>query len=191
MPVVRHRFGDFLPPGVRWIFLGTFNPEASCNPASFYYSRPQNHFWRLLPEIFGMPSLKNAPSEEKKFFSEQLNIGFIDLIRSVIVPSDCECNFKDAYIDNKVIEWNNVTELLSDLKTIDQVLFTRKSFHDIPNIRKQIISIQSFCEEKGIKFSLLPTPARIYSIEKQRIWNKEFIWKDQNSTLAQRQNHYL
>lgn len=175
MPVVRHRFGDFLQPGVRWIFLGTFNPEASCNPAHFYYSRPQNHFWRLLPEVFGMPSLKNASTDEKIAFSRLMKVGFIDLIRTVDVPSGSECTYDDAYIDNKVAEWNDVISHLTNLQTVEKVLFTRKSFQDIPNIRKQIVEIQSFCVEKGIAFSFLPTPARIYSAEKLGEWRRMII----------------
>ncbi|WP_218019319.1 hypothetical protein [Thermaurantimonas aggregans] len=173
--MVRHRFGEFLPPGVRWIFMGTFNPEASCNPAHFYYSRPQNHFWRLLPEVFGMPSLKNASYKEKIAFSRHKKVGFIDLIRSVEVPIGSECTYEDAFIDNKVAEWNDVFSLLSNIKTVEQVLFTRKSFKDIPNIRKRIEEVHSFCVQSDIKFSLLPTPARIYSDKKLNIWQKNIL----------------
>lgn len=175
MPLVRHRFGDFLPQGVRRVFLGTFNPDAPCNPAEFYYSRRQNHFWRLLPEVYGLLSLRNAAVTEKKAFATELKVGFIDLIRSLDVPFGGECRYEDAYIDGKVAEWNDVPTLISNQKSIEHVLFTRRSFVDIPNIQNRINEIHALCKAKEIKFSLLPTPARIYSVEKLKIWKSELL----------------
>lgn len=175
MPLLRHRFGNFLPPDVCWVFLGTFNPDAPCNPADFYYSRRQNHFWRLLPEVFGLPSLKGATAAEKIVFSTQWKVGFVDLICCVDVPEGCECTYDDAYIDDKVAEWNDVTSLFASLPTLRHVLFTRKTFQGIPNIQRQVTEVQSYCVNRGIKFSYLTTPARIYTVEKLTNWSREIL----------------
>ncbi len=174
MPLVRHRFGDFCPEETQIIILGTFNPDVPCNPARFFYSRPQNHFWRLLPEVFGHPSLKKAHPDEKKSFARAFKIGFVDLIEAVDVPTGLECDYRDTYLDDKVSHWNDVIFKLKNQYKVTKILFTRKSFSGIPNILDKLKNIEEFCRKAGIHFSLLPTPARIYTAEKSRQWKHLF-----------------
>ena len=174
MPLVRHRFGDYCPEGTKTIILGTFNPDTPCNPALFFYSRPKNYFWRLLPEIFGHSSLLKAHPDEKKSFARAFKIGFMDLIEVVDVPLGQECNYSDTFIDDKVVHWNDIILKLQNHHKVTRILFTRKSFSGIPNILNKVKNIEEFCRGVGIEFLLVPTPARIYSSDKSRQWKKMF-----------------
>lgn len=175
MPLVRHRFGDFLHPETEIVLLGTFNPDTACNPATFFYSRRQNHLWRILPEAFGHRSLQKADAEVKRAFALQCKIGFMDVIEVVNVSGGQECNYQDTYLDDKVVCWNDVISKLKDHHKVSKILFTRKSFSGISNIFRKVSSIEEYCRKVGIQFHVLPSPARIYTPEKCKLWKHSLI----------------
>lgn len=97
-------------------------------------------------------------------------IDFVDLIASVNVPENEIANVDDRFIDKYVEEWNDIAALISSLKNIKAVYFTRKTFGGIQNIKERIRVIQQHCQENGIRFCLLPTPARFANERKQQDW---------------------
>ncbi len=150
------------------LLLGTFNPDTPGNTADFFYGRPRNFMWTLLPGVFGEASLKHSPISEKRNFMQRYKIDFIDLISEVVV--DEATNYEDQYLDSKEIKWRDVQAEIAKLPQLKMVCFTRKSFSGIPKMRRQVEAIQDYCMQKGIAFHMLSTPSRFYSSQKETEW---------------------
>ncbi len=178
MITVQHRFSAHkINPKTETLIIGTFNPETAENEAEFFYGRSRNYLWRLLPRAFGKKDLKGASKQEKLDFIKQQKIDFIDLIEEIQVEEGQEANYCDSYIDNKITRRKNIISLIDTLPNLKRICFTRKTFSDIPNIKKQISEIQKHCENKGIAFRSLITPARLYTEDKQTEWT-DFLLED-------------
>jgi G:T/U-mismatch repair DNA glycosylase len=178
MITIQHRFLDHqINPETETLIVGTFNPETANNDAEFFYGRSRNYLWRLLPTAFGEKDLKGASKQEKLEFIQKHKIDLADLIEEINVDEGQETNYYDGYIDNKVIRWKNILGIIETLPDLKRVGFTRKTFSDIPNMRKQLQSIEKLCENKGILFKALTTPARFYRQDKQTEWTN-FLLND-------------
>ncbi|MGV3630823.1 MAG: hypothetical protein ACO1O6_06440 [Bacteroidota bacterium] len=172
---VKHRFYfKTIDPSTEILVIGTFSPEHEDNPADSFYGRIRNHFWRLITAAFDKPSLKGKSKEEKLRFTRKYRIDFIDLIRELKVETGHECNYNDDYIDNKVTEWFDVVGEISRLSSLRKVCFTRKSFSQVPNLRKKISEVEELCNKLGVEFKYLTTPSRFYSKAKEEEWRQFF-----------------
>ncbi len=171
MIAVQHRFLNHqINPGTETLIIGTFNPETADNEAEFFYGRSRNYLWKLLPTAFGKKDLKGTYKQERSEFIRKYKIDLIDLIEEIKVDEGQEANYYDGYIDNKVTRWRNVVSVIDSLQNLKRVCFTRKTFSDIPNIKKQLEAIQQHCDNKQILFRAMTTPARSYSEDKQTEW---------------------
>jgi len=174
--IVKHRFITIPCENTEILILGTFNPDVPANKANYYYSRPQNHFWKLIPIALGTNlDLRKATKDEKIRFCEQFNIDFLDLISEIEVNPGEESNYSDDFIDSKIKSWTPVEEFLLRMPKLKCIYFTRKTFSGIKNIRLRLKSIQEFCTQRNIELTFLPTPARIYTPVKQNYWNSAFL----------------
>jgi G:T/U-mismatch repair DNA glycosylase len=184
MPTVRHRFSTHkIDATTETLLLGTFNPDVEGNEADFFYGRPRNSMWRLLPIAFGAEDLKSATLPEKLAFIKTHQISFIDLIAEVEVDAGEEANYDDRYLDSRVTVWTDVIAELEKLQNVRRVCLTRKTLDRIPNMRLRIELIQQYCAASAIEFIFLKTPARGYSIGKQMLWNACFAQPNKQSSL--------
>lgn len=171
--------------------LGTFNPKTH-NGSTFYYGRSTNQMWTILPRVFDEESLKNATVNEKLEFLMRHKIYMMDLINQVEVPKGQENNVQDDYIDDKVTQWNNVSKLIENNPNLKKVFLTRRSFDSIPNIRREVIEIERFCNQRNILFRTLFTPSlmnRTKTVdEKVELWRKKFESSDRNINDFIREN---
>ena len=175
---VNHRFrGRKGNPKTQTLIIGTFNPETPQNEADFFYGRPQNHLWKLLPLAFGENSLKRASLEQKQQFIDKHHIGFVDLINGVAVEPGQEANYSDDYLDSRVVNWNNVISIMVELHDLKRVCFTRRTLSGVPNIRAKVEEVEQYCSRRGVAFKRLLTPSRIYSAAKQEEWTDFLISK--------------
>jgi G:T/U-mismatch repair DNA glycosylase len=156
------------------LIVGTFNPETQGNSADFFYGRERNFLWRLLPASFQHQDLKGADRQCKQEFIAATKVDFVDLITAVEVEKGKEADYSDAYIDQHVAEWTDVIGLIKSLKNLKKVVVTRKTFSDVPNIKKCVDTIEEYCSSHSIAFECLPTPARFYNQSKQETWTKAF-----------------
>lgn len=163
-------------PETETLIIGTFNPETADNDAQFFYGRSRNYLWRLLPTTFGEPDLKGSSKQEQLEFISKYKIDLIDLIEEIQVDAGQEANYYDGYIDNKVTRWRNIIAVIENLPSLKRVCFTRKTFSDIPNMKKQLNAIRKHCESKGIPFKALTTPARFYKEDKQTEWSNFLLY---------------
>ncbi|MCX7310157.1 MAG: hypothetical protein NTV56_00140 [Alphaproteobacteria bacterium] len=163
--LIRHRFlNRKIDPQTQTLIVGTSNPAADKNPATFFYSRGKNYLWRLLPSAFANTAdMKSASPEEKMQFIKRHNIDFIDLISEVHVEIGKEASYADDYIDDKVTQWRDVIQEIDHLKYLKRVCVTRKTFSGIRQMKERIRLIQEHCEKREITFKCLSTPARFWS----------------------------
>jgi G:T/U-mismatch repair DNA glycosylase len=155
-------------PDTQILLLGTFNPDTPGNTADFFYGRPRNYMWTLLPGAFGLPSLKKAGVADKRLFMEKHRVDFIDLIAEVEVEEPT--NYDDNYLDSRVVKWSDVIGVINNLPHLQIICFTRRTFSGIPQMRRQVESIRANCHTRGIAFHMLSTPARFYTIQKAEEW---------------------
>lgn len=175
MVTIKHKFRDFQnKKDIETLILGTFNPDTPENKAEFFYGREKNYLWNLLPKVFEYKALKKALINEKLEFINQYKIGFSDLIAEIQIEQGQETNYADDYIDNRVREWNDLDEIISNNKQLKSIFFTRKTFSDIPNMKIQIDGIKRICDKNGIIFNTLPTPARFENEKKLNEWKTIF-----------------
>jgi G:T/U-mismatch repair DNA glycosylase len=168
---IQHKFLDHqINPETETLIIGTFNPETADNDTEFFYGRSRNYLWRLLPLAFAETDLKGTTRKEKLGFISKYKIDFCDLIEEIEIDEGQETNYYDGYIDSKVTRWRSIVAKIDNLLKLKRVCFTRKTFADIPNMKKQIDAIQQHCIEKEISFQTLTTPARFYREDKQREW---------------------
>lgn len=72
---------DFEP---ETLIVGTFNPALPAgNPSEWFYGRPGNYFWDVLPRLYGSPSLMGGAPAEWKQFCRQHRIALTDLISCI------------------------------------------------------------------------------------------------------------
>ena len=174
MAIIKHKYLTHkINPATEFLIIGTFNPDTKENPAEFFYGRSRNYLWRLLPTAFAETDLKDKSKNDKLNFIHKRKIDFIDLISEVEVED--ETNYYDGYIDSRVSKWHGITNEITKLKGIKRVCFSRKSFSDIPQMKKRIENIRNFCEDNKINFRFLVTPARFYSADKQKEWTHFLI----------------
>lgn len=173
--IVEHRFSRHrICPRTETLIIGTFNPETSSNKAEFFYNTGRNYLWRLLPGAFGEKSLQQSNVTDKIEFIRAKRIDFIDLIASVEVKSGREGVRSDVYLSSRVRSWTDVIRETDRLSELRRVCFTRKTFHKIPEIRSRIEAVSEKLRERAIELKYIVSPARYYSLDKQREWT-EFV----------------
>ncbi|MDZ7650807.1 MAG: hypothetical protein U5K54_28755 [Cytophagales bacterium] len=173
-----HKFRNHLiSPEARILILGTFHPDID-NGADFFYGRPHNFLWHILPLIFERASLKRCTIQQKKEFMSEFKIDFKDIIESLhIIPQGQEDNYEDQFIDQRINDWADINSTIDSLPMLEAVYFTRKSFSKIPNIERKVSIIRNYCSLKCIRFCLLETPSRFYNNEKISKWYETIISK--------------
>lgn len=175
MPIIQHKFPDYKPhPKTEILILGTFTPDVP-NAPDFFYGRPRNFLWHLLPQSYNLPPLKDEPLSSKQDFMAKHNIDFADMILSLNLPDELEAEAEDDTADAYVLAWNNLISVVDALHNLKAVYFTRKTFNGLPNIKAQIAPLAQHCRQKGIRFCKLETPARHYSDSKLQQWKDTII----------------
>ena len=78
-----HKFRDhYISKETKILILGTFHPEIN-NGADFFYGRPRNFLWSILPSCFDYPDLYHVTLQEKQNFMNEFCIDFADIIHSL------------------------------------------------------------------------------------------------------------
>lgn len=170
------------------LIVGTFNPRIDDNKAKFFYSRPRNSLWKILPAAVEnitskdeceKVSLCKCNAEIKERFAKDNMIGFVDLIKRVDRAGFIErCGGRIKFGDKEMsglvgeADWEDVLAEIARLKNhLDRVGFTRRTLDDVPYLREPVQRLEKFCCDNKIYFKRLLTPARGWSKSKQEGWN--------------------
>ena len=171
MPILHKFLNHSINPETEILIIGTFNPDVAGNEVSFFYGRPRNFLWRYLPFAFNKEDLKYSTDGEKFDFMKKNKIDFIDLIKIVDVEVGQELNFDDNYLDGRIIEYNDILNLVANLKNLKKIIFTRSTFIGIPNIRLSIENIEQYCNIHDISTIRIISPARFWRNDRQLMWD--------------------
>lgn len=170
MPLVNNKFLSYqVSLQTEILILGTFSHDVK-EGADFFFGKPRNFLWHLLPICWGLPSLKEATLKQKQQFMAQYKIDFADLIDTLEVPVGEEQNLDDTFIDNHVHTWKDINAVINALSSLKAVYFTRKTYNGIANAKQQVLQVAEHCKSKGIRFCKLETPAKYFDATKQKQW---------------------
>jgi G:T/U-mismatch repair DNA glycosylase len=177
--IVNHKFKDHrIASDTKILVIGTFHPETS--DADFFYGRIGNGFWMLLPLCFGESSLYKRPIEEKFKFMDKNKVDFVDIVSSLKgVEKEDFNNYEDAFVNAHIKDFNNgIIDMIDNIKNLEAVYFTRKSFDKKTNrLKEQIFTIRNHCFKKKIRFCFLGTPSRAYGNKKIHEWVEIIAFK--------------
>lgn len=118
------------------LIVGTFIPPLPVGePVEWFYGKlSNNHFWNVLPRLYGEASLMTAIPNEWKQFCRDKQIAFTDLISSIddadpSSPADIKIL---AGFSDKAVEYNyedftfiNIVQILQRNPSIKNVYITR------------------------------------------------------------------
>jgi hypothetical protein len=110
---------------VKYLLLGTFNPEGG-DPVAYFYGRNRNKTWELLSDIF---NVELHPNNDNFFeLVQSLGIACMDMIKSVDADStDYQYIVGKGYSDTKII--NNQVLRVYNSEEIINVIYAN------PNIK--------------------------------------------------------
>lgn len=151
------------------LVVGTFNAAISGNSAQWFYGRPENEFWCLLPRMLGFETLHPVDRNEKENQLAELWKGFCKKNEIIIV---------DLFKEVKENLTNHADSNLQKLKKeeylrfefekafinchFDYVMFTWKGTNKntLTDLKNDYIN---FFSKKGSKIVQLLTPSNAYS----------------------------
>jgi hypothetical protein len=172
MPCI-HKFHDYLHlENINYqpttLIVGTFNPQWPVNNmAQWFYGRTNNnHFWDVLPQIYGQAGLINDIEHEWKSFCADNLIAITDLIYSIDdaeIANPLHYNWLSNYSDDNIANkfhfhtFVNVIALLANNPTINNVYLTRGITSTFwANLWNPVIN---YCNENGVRVRQLLTPS--------------------------------
>lgn len=144
-----HPFGDFVPPGSKYLLLGSFPAREN---GGWFYGSKRNQFWQILEYVYGV-ELKTK-LEKQKLFSE-LGIAVTDIIY--------KCERKkgsslDLNLSNIVYNVGGIEKILKKHK-IRKIFFTSRFVE-----KKFRAHFKEIVEKFGdIELVSLPSPSPRYA----------------------------
>ena len=142
----KHPFDPIIFDDSEVLVLGTF-PSIVSFENDFYYAHKRNQFWKLLGEIYAMPT---NTKEERIALLKKHNIALWDIIASCERKNSSDTNLKK-------IECNDIPALLVAYPSIKRIAFTGKKAQQIYNKLYKELPIQTI---------LLPSPSPAYAAMK-------------------------
>ncbi len=173
-------YGLFPKWNYKTLIIGTFNPENEWmvkNTAEYFYGRPRNYMWRVLP-CFTVanpnpdPAIHRLNINAQRTFLESNAIGMTDLLIRI---NDCDINnadhrnwinsVRDADLQYfNEFEWNtdNIIEQIQEQK-VTNVYFTKLG-NPVGNVQantfeNQMRIIERYCHENNIINQRIYTPS--------------------------------
>ncbi len=116
-----HPFSPIIDENSKVLILGTF-PSFKSLERGFYYSHPQNVFWRLLSDVFKEPQPNSV--EEKISFLKRNKIALWDMVATCSRESSLDSSLSG-------VEPNDIEDLLKRYPNIERLFFTGRKAQSI------------------------------------------------------------
>ena len=141
-----HPFEPIIFEDSETLVLGTF-PSIVSFENDFYYAHKRNQFWKLLGEIYSMPT---DTKDERIALLKKHKIALWDIIASCERKNSSDTNLKN-------VELNDIPALISEYPAIKRIAFTGKKAQQLYN---------KLYKEFDIPTYLLPSPSPAYAAMK-------------------------
>ena len=154
----KHPFDPIVFDDSHTLVLGTF-PSIVSFENDFYYAHKRNQFWRLLGEIYSMPT---GTKNERVALLKKHKIALWDIVATCERQNSSDTNLKN-------IELNDIPSLLTSYPAINQIAFTGKKAQQLYNKLYKNLPIKTY---------LLPSPSPAYaamSYEEKLLRYREFF----------------
>ena len=115
-----HPFDPLIDCDTKVLILGTFPSIKSC-AEGFYYAHPKNQFWKLLYDVYAMPT---QTLDEKRVLLHTHHLGLWDIVASCVRTNSSDTNLHH-------ITPNDIPALLCNYPNIGHILFTSKTAEKI------------------------------------------------------------
>lgn len=172
------------------LIVGTFNPSwPSGNNAKWFYGRRKNHFWEVLPRIYGEVSLQGAEPNEWKCFCRRNKIAITDLISGIVDADEQKtehkkylANFSDKFITEKFRNhtYTDIVRIINQNPTINNVYLTRGDSDSFWN--KIWKPVKDYCDANQKRHRTLLTPSRYAGFQKNK-YNRQHPDNPATSTV--------
>lgn len=120
------------------LILGSF-PSIKSREVGFYYSHPQNRFWKVLAVVFN----EDVPItiEDKKKMVERNNIALFNVCKSCEIKASSDASIKNVVPNDldEILDYANIKAIAFDGKTAYNLY--QKYFKDKYNV--ELISLPS------------------------------------------------
>jgi hypoxanthine-DNA glycosylase len=154
--MIEHPFEPILFRDTRVLILGSF-PSIKSIENSFYYSHPQNQFWRIVSMVTGYPALIK---DQRIWLLKESKWGLWDMIKETSRETSADSSLYDE-------EPNDIPSLLEKHPSIEKIAFTGRKAQQIFEFHFGYLSIPRV---------YLPSPSSAYA--KMSIEKKATIYKE-------------
>lgn len=124
--IERHPWPPFIPPGARYLFLGTFPPQEHRWSMPFFYPNRTNDFWRIMGLIFFGNRDALWDAEQGRFnldaIKSLLNREHIALWDTGMAVRRLKGNASDKFLE--IVEPIDLATLLDENPTISHIITT-------------------------------------------------------------------
>jgi G:T/U-mismatch repair DNA glycosylase len=166
------------------LIVGTFNGDIEGNLATWFYGRPENEFWCLLPRMLGKESLHPVDRDEHideltllwKQFCRENKIIIVDLFKEILItlPNHSDKNLQTLQRDQYIpFDFKKAFANCNFKK----VMFTWKGMKN--NVLKTLkLEYIDFFKQRGSSVAHLLTPSLAYSKSryfKLKQWKEAYI----------------
>lgn len=146
-----HPFGNFVPPKVKYLMLGSFVTKPS-NPYEWFYANGRNQFWPIMQEVYGQ--VFDTTKKQQRLFV-QLEMALADIIYSCERKNNSNL---DIGLHNCVFN-TSIVDIITEHK-IHKIHFTSRYVESL--FRKHFKGvIQRF---PSIELVTLPSPSPRYAV---------------------------
>ncbi|MDY0196071.1 MAG: DNA-deoxyinosine glycosylase [Sulfurovaceae bacterium] len=156
--IITHPFSPIVFKDTKTLILGSF-PSIKSIENNFYYTHPQNQFWKILSSITSYP-INNR--DQKIWLLKESKIGLWDMISSCNRENSADSSIEDEDV-------NDIAALLEKYPSIQTVAFTGRKSQMLFNLHFGFMDIDT---------CYLPSPSSAYaklSLEQKIIAYKETL----------------
>ena len=118
----KHTLKPFYNKDSKILILGSF-PSIKSREVGFYYSHPQNRFWKILSTVFNNDRQPKT-IEERKQLALSNGLALWDVVKTCDI-----IGASDSTIKNVI--FNDINELLKKYPKINRVFTTGKKAHEL------------------------------------------------------------
>ena len=161
--MITHPFKPIYNENSKILILGSF-PSVKSREYNFYYSHPQNRFWKILSKIFNEEKIDTI--EQKTNLLLKNNIAIYDVIMKCDIEGSLDSNIKNVKV-------NDINSIITNSK-IEKIFFNGKKAYEL-----FLKYNKNNMNNNKIKLEVLPSTSSanaIWSFDKlYNYWNDKII----------------